>query len=43
MTTTFLTLVNDSLRRLNEVEITSADFAAVSGFRAQVKDAVNST
>ena len=42
MTTTFLTLVNDSLRRLNEVEIPSADFAAVSGFRAQVKDAVNS-
>ena len=41
MTTTFLTLVNDTLRRLNEVEIVSADFATVIGFRAQVKDAVN--
>lgn len=41
MATTFLTLVNDTLRRLNEVEIASADFATVIGFRAQVKDAVN--
>jgi|TARA_R110000787_G_scaffold218005_2_gene326707 hypothetical protein len=41
MATTFLTLVNDTLRRLNEVEIISADFATVIGFRAQVKDAVN--
>jgi hypothetical protein len=40
MATTFLTLVNDTLRRLNEVEIASADFATVIGFRAQVKDAV---
>ena len=41
MTTTFLTLVNDTMRRLNEVEVTSADFGSVLGFRAQVKDAVN--
>ena len=40
MTTTFLTLVNDTMRRLNEVEVTSADFGSVLGFRAQVKDAV---
>lgn len=41
MATTFITLVNDTLRRLNEVEIASADFETVIGFRAQVKDAVN--
>jgi len=43
MATTFLTLVNDTLRRLNEVELTSTDFATASGFRALVKDAVNSS
>ncbi len=42
MATTFLTLVNDTLRRLNEVELTSTDFATASGFRALVKDAINS-
>ena len=26
MATTFLTLVNDTLRRLNEVELTATDF-----------------
>jgi len=41
MATTFITLVNEALRRLNEVEVTSDDFAAVIGFRAQIKDAVN--
>ena len=43
MATTFLTLVNDTLRRLNEVELTSTDFATATGFRAQVKDAINSS
>ena len=43
MATTFITLVNDTLRRLNEVELTSTDFAAATGFRAQVKDAINSS
>jgi hypothetical protein len=43
MATTFITLVNDTLRRLNEVEVTSDDFSSVIGFRAQVKDAVNAS
>lgn len=43
MATSFLTLVNDTLRRLNEVEVTSDDFTSVIGFRAQVKDAVNAS
>ena len=42
MATTFLTLVNDTLRRLNEVELTAVDFPTATGFRAQVKDAINS-
>ena len=41
MATTFLTLVNDTLRRMNEVIISSTDFPTVIGHRAQVKDAVN--
>ena len=43
MATTFITLVNDILRRLNEVEITPTDFPTVTGFRALVKDAVNAS
>jgi hypothetical protein len=43
MATSFLTLTNDTLRRLNEVELTSDDFANVIGFRSQVKDAVNAS
>ena len=43
MATTFLTLVNDTLRRLNEVELTATDFDTATGFRAQVKDAINSS
>lgn len=43
MATTFLTLVNDTLRRLNEVELSATDFPTASGFRAQVKDAVNAS
>ena len=37
----FLGLVNQVNRRLNEVELTSANFATASGFYAQAKDAVN--
>lgn len=43
MATTFITLVNDTLRRLNEVELTSTDFPTATGFRAQVKDSVNAS
>lgn len=38
----FLGLVNDVNRRLNEVELTSANFAGALGYYAQAKDAVNS-
>jgi len=38
--TTYLDLTNKVLRRLNEVEITSSDFSAVSGVQALAKDAV---
>ena len=41
MTTTYITLGNDALKRLNEVQITTADFLTAIGFHAQVKDAVN--
>lgn len=39
----FLGLVNDVNRRLNEVELTSSNFASANGFYASVKDAVNAT
>ena len=42
MATTFLTLVNDINKRLNEVELTSSNFASATGFYAHAKDAVNS-
>jgi len=41
MATTYLTLVNDTLKRLNEVQLTSDEFATAIGFHASVKDAVN--
>jgi len=37
----FLELVNKVNRRLNEVELTSSNFATAKGFNAHVKDAVN--
>jgi hypothetical protein len=37
----FLGLVNDVNRRLNEVELTSSNFASAKGFYSQAKDAVN--
>jgi hypothetical protein len=41
MAITFLDLTNTTLRRLNEVELTSSNFATVVGVHAQTKDAVN--
>jgi hypothetical protein len=38
----FLGLVNDVNKRLNEVELTSANFASAKGFYSHAKDAVNS-
>lgn len=37
----FIGLVNDVNRRLNEVELTSSNFASAKGFYSQAKDAVN--
>ena len=39
----FLGLVNDVNRRLNEVELTQANFSTAVGFYASAKDAVNSS
>lgn len=41
MALTYLGLVNAALRRLNEVELTSATFATATGFHGAVKDYVN--
>ena len=42
MPTTYISLCNQVLRRLNEVEIADADFASVRGVHALVKDAIKS-
>ena len=39
----FLGLVNAVNRRLNEVELSSANFASATGFYSQAKDAVNAS
>ena len=39
----FLGLVNDVNRRLNEVELTEANFESAIGFYSSIKDAVNNT
>lgn len=39
----FLGLVNDINRRLNEVELTSSNFAGATGFYGQAKDAITSS
>ncbi len=39
----YLGIVNDINRRLNEVELTSANFSATTGFYSFAKDAVNSS
>lgn len=41
MSYNFLGLVNDVNRRLNEVELTSANFDSATGFYSAAKDAVN--
>ncbi len=41
MATTFLTLTNDVLRELNEIELTSSTFASAKGIQSFVKDSVN--
>lgn len=41
MGSTYLDLTNKVLRKLNEVELTSANFASAAGFHAVCKDAVN--
>ena len=39
----FLTLVNDINRRLNEVELSTTNFASATGFYSFAKDAVNAS
>ena len=39
----FLGLVNDINRRLNEVELTSSNFASATGFYGQAKDAITAS
>lgn len=41
MATTYLELVNEALSRLNQVQLTTANFASATGFHDQVKRAVN--
>ena len=41
MATTYLQLCNEVLREINEVELTSADFATSVGIQSHVKDLVN--
>ena len=43
MPSTYLTLCNMVLRRINEVELTSSDFADCRGVQALVKDAVKAS
>ncbi len=43
MPSTYLTLCNMVLRRINEVEMTSAEFADIRGVQALVKDAVKAS
>ena len=43
MPSTYIDLCNQTLRRLNEVEIAEADFGAVRGVQALVKDAVKAS
>lgn len=43
MATTFMALANKLLRRLNEVEISQADFLSVRGVQALAKDAINAS
>jgi len=41
MATTYLQLTNELLREMNEVALTSSNFASAIGIQAHVKDCVN--
>ena len=41
MATSYLTLTNEVLRELNEVQLTSSNFTSAVGIQAFVKEAVN--
>jgi hypothetical protein len=41
MATTYLDLTNEVLRELNEIPLTSANFATAIGLQKFVKDAIN--
>ena len=41
MATTYLTLANDILRELNEIELTAATFASAKGIQNFVKESIN--
>jgi hypothetical protein len=41
MATTYLSVVNEVLKALNEVELTSSNFSSSTGFHAHVRDSVN--
>ena len=43
MSYNYLELVNEVNRKLNEVELTSANFAAAKGFYANIKDSINAS
>ncbi len=43
MATTFLTLTNELLRRLNEVTLTTDTFAGAKNVQAIAKDSINSS
>lgn len=42
-TSTFLTLINKVLRKINELPLTASTFSTATGFHAFVKDAVNNS
>ena len=41
--TTYINLVNELLRRLNEVEISEVDFTSTKNVQSLAKDAINSS
>ena len=41
MATTYLTLTNEVLRELNEVQLTSANFSDAVGIQAFIKESIN--
>ena len=41
MATTYLTLTNEVLRELNEVQLTSSNFSSAAGIQAFVQESIN--